>query len=193
MFIHLNPASTTPIFQQIHDRIIEGIARGEIRHGDKLDPVRRVAAEFGINPATVQKAYDLLRADGVVVTEKRTGSTVRISARPTDEQRAQLHEKLNRTASRAAIQGFTEEEIHAELASVLAEITIAGSSEAKSNGQIRKTSAVRGPQVLQRGATSASGAPDPSRTATTTSGDARFLEEISTKNTQNTAKPDRSP
>lgn len=123
MFINLDPSSTTPMFQQIHDRIIEGIARGEISHGDKLDPVRRVAAEFGINPATVQKAYDLLRTDGVVVTEKRSGSTINIAARPTASRREQLRQDLNRVASRAAIQGFRAEEIHAELANILNSIT----------------------------------------------------------------------
>lgn len=128
MFINLDPSSTTPMFQQIHDRIIEGIARGEISHGDKLDPVRRVAAEFGINPATVQKAYDLLRADSVVVTEKRSGSTINIAARPTANQREQLRQDLNRAASRAAIQGFRAEEIHAELADILDSITATGAN-----------------------------------------------------------------
>lgn len=145
MFIHLDPSSSTPMFQQIHDRIIEGIARGELKHGDKLDPVRRVAAEFGINPATVQKAYDLLRADGIVVTEKRSGSLVTISSEPTDEQRTQLSEELSRSAARAAIQGFSEEEIRALLSNALSAITIATSDGDESHRNGRRN------QVLHRG------------------------------------------
>ena len=57
MFINLNPDSDIPVFQQIHDEIVLAIARGQLSDGDKLDPVRRVAKDIGINPATVKKAY----------------------------------------------------------------------------------------------------------------------------------------
>ncbi|WP_368502635.1 GntR family transcriptional regulator [Corynebacterium sp.] len=77
MYITLNPDSDVPLFEQIHD----AIARGQLSPGDKLDPVRRVAADFGINPATVKKAYDQLVADGLVETAGRSGSLVIPSTR----------------------------------------------------------------------------------------------------------------
>ena len=66
MFINLNPESDVPVFQQIHDEIVVAIARGQLSDGDKLDPVRRVAKDIGINPATVKKAYDLLVSEDLV-------------------------------------------------------------------------------------------------------------------------------
>ncbi|WP_115686131.1 GntR family transcriptional regulator [Corynebacterium senegalense] len=74
--ITIDPDGGPPVFQQIHDAIVLAIARGELIPGDTLDPVRRVAAEFGINPATVQKAYDLLRAEGLIESASRSGSRV---------------------------------------------------------------------------------------------------------------------
>ncbi|MEX3504490.1 GntR family transcriptional regulator [Corynebacterium sp. LK2510] len=74
--ITINPDGDLPVFQQIHDAIVVAIARGELRPGDTLDPVRRVAAEFGINPATVQRAYDQLRAEGLIESASRSGSRV---------------------------------------------------------------------------------------------------------------------
>jgi len=76
----LDPASPVPVYQQIHDGIVVAIARGQLRAGDVLDPVRRVAAEFGVNPATVQKAYDELRSEGLIESSSRSGS--RIAATP---------------------------------------------------------------------------------------------------------------
>lgn len=76
MDIELDPLSPTPIYQQIRDRIIEGIGCGELRQGDALASVRQLALSFGVNPATVSKAYDRLRADGLVVTNAKSGTFI---------------------------------------------------------------------------------------------------------------------
>ncbi|WP_301925254.1 GntR family transcriptional regulator [Corynebacterium glaucum] len=81
--ITISPDASVPVFQQIHDAIVHAIATGELRTGDYLDSVRRVAKEFGINPATVQKAYDLLRQEGLIESASRSGS--RIAAPPAKE------------------------------------------------------------------------------------------------------------
>jgi len=81
--ITISPDASVPVFQQIHDAIVHAIATGELRTGDYLDSVRRVAKEFGINPATVQKAYDLLRQEGLIESASRSGS--RIAAPPAQE------------------------------------------------------------------------------------------------------------
>lgn len=76
-----------PIYQQIRDRIVEAIGRGGLRRGDALASVRQLAGAFAINPATVAKAYDLLRAEGLVATNAKSGSFVaddRDTSVPTD-------------------------------------------------------------------------------------------------------------
>lgn len=105
MLITLNPDVDVPVFQQIHDEIVLAIARGQLFAGDKLDPVRQVAADIGINPATVKHAYDLLVADGLVETAGRSGSIVRPGAH-TAAQEQQVRQRLRRVAPSPAPRAF---------------------------------------------------------------------------------------
>ena len=123
MFITLNPESDVPVFQQIHDEIVLAIARGQLSDGDKLDPVRRVAKDIGINPATVKKAYDLLVSDGLVETAGRSDSIVRPGARTTAQEK-QLEEQLSRIVALARAQGFSPDELHAHLSSTLKHLEV---------------------------------------------------------------------
>ena len=123
MFINLNPDSDVPVFQQIHDELVLAIARGQLSDGDKLDPVRRVAKDIGINPATVKKAYDLLVSDGLIETAGRSGSIVRPGARTTAQEK-QLEEQLSRIVALARAQGFSPDELHARLSSTLNDLEV---------------------------------------------------------------------
>ncbi|MGO4535636.1 GntR family transcriptional regulator [Leifsonia sp. 2MCAF36] len=76
MQIEIDPLSPVPLYQQLRDRVVEGIAGGTLRPGDQLAPVRQLAARFGINVATVSKGYDLLRAEGLVRSNRSAGSVV---------------------------------------------------------------------------------------------------------------------
>ncbi|MDK8469252.1 GntR family transcriptional regulator [Corynebacterium accolens] len=122
MLITLNPDADVPVFQQIHDEIVLAIARGQLLAGEKLDPVRHVAADIGINPATVKKAYDLLVADGLVETVGRYGSIVRSGAH-TAAQEQQVRQRLRRVAALARAQGFSTDELHGYLDSTLKELS----------------------------------------------------------------------
>ncbi len=60
-----------PIYRQIRDRIVERIlAAGD---GALLPSVRALAAEAGVNPLTVAKAYHDLQASGLVTAKKGVG------------------------------------------------------------------------------------------------------------------------
>ncbi len=80
MHLTLDLDSEVPIYQQIRDRIVEAIARGEAREGDPLPSTRQLAADFGINFHTVNKAYDLLRQQGVIRINRKSGAVVRRDA-----------------------------------------------------------------------------------------------------------------
>ncbi|MDH3680001.1 MAG: aminotransferase class I/II-fold pyridoxal phosphate-dependent enzyme [Acidimicrobiia bacterium] len=65
------------------------IAAGELRPGDRLDPVRAVAATLGLAPNTVAAAYRTLGERGFVIGEGRRGTFVATRppiALPADEQ-----------------------------------------------------------------------------------------------------------
>ena len=76
IWIQIQPGSDKAVYTQIMDQISETIARGQLKIGDKLPAVRKLAAELVINPNTVARAYSLLEQSGVVVTKKGAGTFV---------------------------------------------------------------------------------------------------------------------
>ncbi|MGC7102779.1 GntR family transcriptional regulator [Amycolatopsis lurida] len=69
--------SDVPIYQQIRDRVVEAIAHGEAKEGDALPSTRQLASDFGINFLTVSKAYDLLRRQGIIRINRKSGAVIR--------------------------------------------------------------------------------------------------------------------
>jgi GntR family transcriptional regulator len=64
-------ASDRPIYRQIRDLIVARIlASGD---GALLPSVRALAADAGVNPLTVAKAYHDLQASGLVLAKKGVG------------------------------------------------------------------------------------------------------------------------
>ena len=76
MLLSIEPDGSVPIYQQIRDRIVEAIADGVLTEGSPLPATRALAADFGINFHTVNKAYDLLRQQGLIRLNRKTGAVV---------------------------------------------------------------------------------------------------------------------
>lgn len=53
------------------------IASGRLGAGERLPTVRQAAADFGVAPGTVQKAYRALETEGLIVS--RVGSGTRVA------------------------------------------------------------------------------------------------------------------
>jgi DNA-binding transcriptional regulator YhcF (GntR family) len=68
--------SEVPLYQQIRDRVVEGIANGELRAGDPLPSTRQLAADLSINFHTVNKGYDTLRAEHLLRLNRKSGAVV---------------------------------------------------------------------------------------------------------------------
>ena len=69
--------SDVPIYLQIRNQIVEGISEGKLEPGEQLPTVRGLAIEIGINSMTVSKAYQLLKQEGFVYSDRRNGVCVR--------------------------------------------------------------------------------------------------------------------
>jgi GntR family transcriptional regulator len=76
VILTVDPASETPIYQQIRDRIVEAIAVGELPSGSPLPATRQLAVDLGINFHTVNKAYDHLRQEGLLRLGRSSGGVV---------------------------------------------------------------------------------------------------------------------
>lgn len=72
--VQIDFASRVPIYEQIVRGIINLASAGVLKSGDKLPPVRALAAELGINPNTVAKAYRELENNSYIYSTVGRGS-----------------------------------------------------------------------------------------------------------------------
>jgi DNA-binding transcriptional regulator YhcF (GntR family) len=58
------------------DEIKLRIAKGDLKPGDKVPPVRELAIKAGVNPNTMQKALSELEREGVLASQRTSGRYV---------------------------------------------------------------------------------------------------------------------
>ncbi|OFK23247.1 GntR family transcriptional regulator [Olsenella sp. HMSC062G07] len=76
MFLGIDKFKERPVYLQIRDQIVAGIASGELQPQDRLPSVRTLASDLGVNLHTVNRAYAVLRDEGFVVMRGRQGALV---------------------------------------------------------------------------------------------------------------------
>ena len=113
MVIVLQDGSEVPVFKQIRNQIVMGISDGRLQPGEKLPTVRALAEEIGINSMTVNKAYQLLKQEGYIMTDRRNGVRVRESFGMTPELPLESKEQLKQLVSEARVRGVSQEEFMA--------------------------------------------------------------------------------
>jgi DNA-binding transcriptional regulator YhcF (GntR family) len=111
MVIEINTQSAVPIYEQLRNQIVLGIASHRLMPGEALPSVRRLAADLGINFHTVNKAYTALCDEGYIVIDRRKGALVKQG----DEDLSRgvfiigLKERLMLCAAEALCHGLTIE------------------------------------------------------------------------------------
>lgn len=78
MILKIDFDSEIPIYIQIKNQVIEGIAKGAIENGEELPSVRGLAEDIGVNMHTVNKAYTLLKDDGYLKIDRRKGAFISV-------------------------------------------------------------------------------------------------------------------
>jgi len=100
VLIVLDHHNGKPVFRQIVEQVRFQVAGGVVQPGDELPSTRQLAAELGLNPMTVSKAYALLEHEGVV--ERRPGLALVVRAPRGDEEKARRRAELARVLGPAA-------------------------------------------------------------------------------------------
>jgi len=65
-----------PVYLRLRDMIAAKILEGVVADGDALPSVRSLAAEYGANPLTVAKAYQMFQEEGLIVVRRGVGMFV---------------------------------------------------------------------------------------------------------------------
>lgn len=110
MIIAIKETSDIPIYLQLRNQIVQGISDGRLLPGEQLPTVRGLAEEIGINSMTVNKAYQLLKQEGYITTDRRNGAKVREEFDLKKELSTESKEALHQIISEARIRGFTADE-----------------------------------------------------------------------------------
>lgn len=92
MILKLDFDSDVPIYLQIRNQIIIGIANKELKDGDELPSVRVLAGDIGVNMHTVNKSYSILKEEGYIKMDRRKGAVISLNLDNTNDQ---FIEKLN--------------------------------------------------------------------------------------------------
>lgn len=105
--------SGVPVYRQIIDQVVGGIATGTLVGGDQLPTIRQLAVDLSINPNTVIRAYRELEIRGVLETQQGTGTFVSHQKVTRDDAELQrrLSQLVGEFAARAGSQGFTTDEL----------------------------------------------------------------------------------
>jgi len=104
-FLTIDTASRKPIYEQLADGLKALIARGELREGVTLPPVRQLAADLGVNLNTVAVAYRQLQSEGLITV--RHGSGAVVSSRTTAEQNEdELRKPLRNALTQLVLSGM---------------------------------------------------------------------------------------
>jgi GntR family transcriptional regulator len=105
----LDQRSGVPVYRQLIDQVLSGIASSTLAVGDQLPTVRQVAVDLSINPNTVMRAYRELEIRGVLDTQQGTGTFIAQKKVKQDdvEHRRRLSQLVGEFVARAGGEGFT--------------------------------------------------------------------------------------
>ena len=120
MLIEIDFNSDEAIYIQLCNQIIMGIATAQIRAGDTLPSVRQMADTIGINMHTVNKAYAVLKEEGLLTLDRRRGAMVVIDC---DKARAlsEMKESLRIVLARGRCKNITRDEGHGLIDAIFTE------------------------------------------------------------------------
>lgn len=111
--------SDIPIYQQIRNQIVFAVARGNIKSGDALPTVRQLAHDIGVNPMTVNKAYALLKDEGIIIIDRRHGARISDCGKNEKAFDRDFDRRLELLLSEARMKGASKEEITTHLSGLI--------------------------------------------------------------------------
>ena len=112
MVIEIDFNSDEAIYVQLCNQIIMGIATSQLQEGENLPSVRQLADTIGINMHTVNKAYTVLRQEGFVNIDRRSGAVIAVDV---NKARAlqEMKETLAILLAKGSCRNISKEEVHA--------------------------------------------------------------------------------
>jgi DNA-binding transcriptional regulator YhcF (GntR family) len=112
----------TPPYEQLRRQLTELIQSAALTPGDRLPPLRQLAADLGLAVGTVARAYRELEAAGLVSSRRGGGTRVSATAPSLSDSERQrlLHNHARAFVHQAALLGADEQQILGAISQALA-------------------------------------------------------------------------
>lgn len=110
--INIDYQSRIPIYKQIENEIERYVSLGILKPNEQIYSIRELAANLGINPNTVKKAYTELEIKGVIKTISTKGTF--ITENIDTIRKEKIQERINKIKAEIGELkklGLTQEEI----------------------------------------------------------------------------------
>ena len=111
----LNYRDSRPIYEQIKDGLRRMIVTGAMAQDEKLPSVRALATQLSINPNTIQRAYELLEAEGYVSSVPGKGSFAAPHSQVDSARRDGLLRTFDETATELFFLGLSADALSQRL------------------------------------------------------------------------------
>ena len=111
MIIKIDFNSDEAIYMQLRNQIVLGIATAKLQEGDSLPSVRHLAEEIGINMHTVNKAYSVLKEEGLIRMDRRRGAVIAIDIDKL-QALANMKQQLEVVLAKGRCKNITKEEVY---------------------------------------------------------------------------------
>jgi GntR family transcriptional regulator len=117
MKIIISNSSPDPIYEQVTRQVKAQIISGDLREGEALPSIRRLAQDLQISVITTKRAYEELEKEGFIDTVEGKGSFVAMQNKELlrEKKMKVVEEKLAAAVDEARLLGITRPELEAML------------------------------------------------------------------------------
>ena len=109
----VDTGNPTPPYEQLRRQLADLIQSAALAPGDRLPPVRQLAADLGLAAGTVARAYRELESAGLISSRRGGGTHVCVTAPSLSESERHtlLHNHARAFVHKAALLGANDQQI----------------------------------------------------------------------------------
>lgn len=122
MTITVDFNSSVPLYQQIKTSIIDAISSGYLHEGDSLPSVRQLANDVGVNMLTINKVYTMLKQEGYIIINKKSGALVSLHLDADIQFLEMIQAQIRLTATQAHSRNISKKDFIAMCDSIYQEL-----------------------------------------------------------------------
>ncbi len=111
MLIEIDFNSQEAIYVQLRNQIVMLIAQNRLQDGDSLPSVRNLATKLGVNMHTVNKAYAMLRQEGYLKLDRRSGAVISVEIMDKKNEMMKINDYMQMIVAQAICKEISKDEM----------------------------------------------------------------------------------